>query len=424
MNIKKYSMKFRYFSYIMFLSLGISNCISYNHFGRPYPVHILPVDLFEYENKKFTYEDQKRLEAVYKFAPVIRHGAKPCWWKAHKKDEASRYNFITKFDYDKDKRCNNNKNNLMKKLENGNYYDLEATVYFSIIETETHRFITYHFYHAVDRSTYFPNLLWCLNLSHENDGENIQAVIRKSDPDDYIEFLAVESHNNTKISTAEYFDDLPVKIGKKINKKVQLVKYNKFNPICERLDNKRVDFSWKENIGKYSHPAIFVKSGKHSVTIDNSGKDRGNDIFFYPPLSPNSKNRYPTIWKNKDCKRYEYVLKPIRKTLWSMYIHNRHLGNDGVMDGYFRFPGEERGVIYEKIPRHYSGNYIACVFLGFKSNAGILPFAFDLPGKLIKKGRLFFDPASNYRKYLKIDSKISNWSEKYTYNPYLPKAIW
>ena len=106
-----------------------------------------------------------------------------------------------------------------------------------------------------------------------------------------------------------------------------------------------------------------------------------------------------------------------------MYIQNRFLGNQGVMDGYFRFTSEGRGVEYKKVPRHYHSKYIACVFLGFKSNAGLLPFSLDLPGKLIKRGRLFFDPASSYRKYLKIDP-ASTWSEDYTYHPYLPKKSW
>ena len=104
----------------------------------------------------------------------------------------------------------------MKESENGYCHDLEATVYYSIVETRTHRFITYHFYHAVDRSMYFPNILGLFNLSHENDGENIQLVIRKSEPEDYIEFIATESHVSTKISAPEYFENIPLRMGKTI----------------------------------------------------------------------------------------------------------------------------------------------------------------------------------------------------------------
>lgn len=420
----KNSMKLRYLPVMVFLVLLTSACLSYKHYARPDLERSIAAQLRDYRSGKFSKDEKKRIAAVYKFAPLIRHDTRPCWWKAYKKNEASRSNFITNFDYDKDKRCNNNKDNLLKKYKNGNYYDLEATVYYAVTETETHRFITYHFYHAVDRSVYFPNILRLFNYSHENDGENIQLVIRKSQSGDYIEFLAIECHNSTKIYTPEYFDYLPLKTGKKIDKKVILTNCNKLNPGCDRGHTKIDNFSWQEYIKKYSHPAIYIGSGKHGITNDTGRSSRTRDIYFYPPLSPGTKNRFPTTWKNKDCKRYEYRLIPIYTTLWSMYINNRHLGNDGVLNGYFRFSDKKRGVTYQKVPRHYNSDYLSCVLMGCKTNAGILPFAFDLPGKLIKKGRLFFDPASNYKKYLKIDPELANWSERYVFNPYLPQAAW
>lgn len=413
-----------FFQVVFILLLFMFSCLSCRQHRRPYLSPGLNEALSAGEHSPITAEDRRRIEAVYKFAPIIRHGAAPCWWKRHKKDFTGRYNFITRFDYDNDNKCDNNRDHLMKRLKNGKYYDLEAAVYYSIVETETHMFITYHFYHALDQAVYFPNLLRLWDLSHENDGENIQLVIRKSGSGDYIELIAMDSHIKTKIYAAAYYDRLPVKVPVKRSTKVPLCNCDVIEPVRLKMENKNNDISWKESIKKYTHPAIYIGSGKHAISSDRGRKERSDDIFFYPPVSPGSQTRFPVTWQDKDCKEYEYVLKPVRDTLWHLYINNRHLGNGGVMDGYFTYRNKERGIIYKRVPRHYRSDYIACVPFNFKSNSGILPFAFDLPGKQIKKGRLFFDPAANYRRYFKIDAAASNWSETYIYNPYLPKAAW
>jgi hypothetical protein len=412
------------FLFIVSLLILISACVTYRHNGRPRPEDYLLDYYKELENTQSENEKDERIQSVYRFAPVIRHSTRPCWYRSGKKDESFRTNFITDYDYDGDKNCNNNRDHLMKKSETGYDHDLGATVYYSIVETRTHGFITYHFYHVADRSMYFPNILGLFNLSHENDGENIQLVVRKSESGDYIELIAIESHIRTEICAPDYFDVIPLKMGKVINKRVKLVDCDGRSTTCKDLDKTMDVVLWKQYLRKYSHPAVYIKSGKHGISTGFSRKRRSSDIYFYPPLSPGSRARHATSWQSRECRRYEYKLKPIRKTLWHMYVHNCYIGNNGVMDGYFRFSDEKREVVYKRVPRHYHSNHIACVFLGFKSNSGLLPFSFDLPGKLIKRGRLFFNPASSYRKYLKIDPGTSNWSEDYVYNPYLPRKSW
>ena len=56
------------------------------------------------------------------------------------------------------------------------YTSEEHTVYYAVVETETHWFLTYHFYHAADY-TRCPVGLLPFGMEHENDGENLQVVV-------------------------------------------------------------------------------------------------------------------------------------------------------------------------------------------------------------------------------------------------------
>lgn len=376
------------------LILFLPGCSGYYHHMRPSPDYCRPC---KPRYKKIDpSQNREQIEAVHEFAPVIRHGAIPSWWKFHKKEEAERTNFITRFDYDGNNDCSDNEENLMKKRTGGRRFELEATVYYSIVETVTHRFVTYHFYHPTDCSVYFPNFS-LFGLAHENDGENIQVVVKKSKTGaDRIELVAMESHIGTKI----YF---PGNTGPKH------IELNAESTV--------------EVAG--NHPLVFVGSGKHPISNGSNRESRESDIFFHPPDFPDPDGSPPSSWDG-ETRKYTYKLKPVYDSLWMHYVQNRHLGDDGIMNGCFEFRDSERGVEYGKVPRHYNSDYISCVFMGFKSNAGILPFAFDLPGKYIKKGRLFFNPASNYKRYLdeRFGMDTSGWSEDYTYNLYLPESVW
>lgn len=89
------------------------------------------------------------------WAPIVYHGT------------ASPQDYLTRVDYDGDWVGNNNWDNF----PNG---DLAAHVYYSVIETETHFFLFYSFFHPRD---YEP---WCFpSLCHENDMESIQLVVLK-----------------------------------------------------------------------------------------------------------------------------------------------------------------------------------------------------------------------------------------------------
>src|SRR5512134_1356403 len=81
-----------------------------------------------------------------------------------------RQDLISNVDFDGDLVGNNN-------WENFDRFELKPTVYYAILETETHYFVSYHLFHPRD----WNHFTFWLNDTHENDGENFQIVVRKSD---------------------------------------------------------------------------------------------------------------------------------------------------------------------------------------------------------------------------------------------------
>ena len=79
--------------------------------------------------------------------------------------------FITKFDYDGDWKGDNN-------WRNAYLYDLPGHVYYSVIESTSHYFITYAFYHARDY-TARPYEGFAPKTEHENDMEGLHGHDRE-----------------------------------------------------------------------------------------------------------------------------------------------------------------------------------------------------------------------------------------------------
>ena len=97
--------------------------------------------------------------------------------------EGGRGDFITAVDYDGDFTCLNNWENLLSG-------DLDAVVYYSVQETDTHYFVGYYFYHPRDDAE-----IWLDR--HENDLEGVMLAIPKtdegfSDP----EYMYTQGHGN------------------------------------------------------------------------------------------------------------------------------------------------------------------------------------------------------------------------------------
>jgi hypothetical protein len=98
--------------------------------------------------------------------------------------------FITRFDFDGDWNAWNNQENLAS-----GSFDLPGAVYYSVIETGTHVFLAYAFFHPYDASLFTTQEAAACAL-HENDMEGVVIAVRKDglEPGDF-RLMATEAHN-------------------------------------------------------------------------------------------------------------------------------------------------------------------------------------------------------------------------------------
>lgn len=345
-----------------------------------------PIKIDTREDELDQYKD------IFKFAPVLIQLA----------NDNHKRNFITSFEYDGDQDTSNNWNNLPEG------YSLPAILYYSVVETETHYFMTFLSYHVEDRWESslgsFGNFF--LGGSHENDGENIQLVIKKNeDPDENRIVIAALQHH---LDHHFYIDP---QLG------VDLAELNSGgNPYFHYLNNTTLKILDKR-------PYLFLEAGKHGLggnykilkdaLLDATGTP-GHEIVFWPN-NPNKEIPSGEDWQPK-IKKYRYGFESIRFALWERYRKGKDIGDEGIMDGGFEveLQRDEQTCLYREIPRFFNSDRMSALFIG-KRDAGIMPFYFW-------EGRLFFDPARNYKNLLKLlNLKQENWSECYIYNPYLPK---
>ncbi|MFJ4844739.1 MULTISPECIES: hypothetical protein [unclassified Streptomyces] len=112
------------------------------------------------------------------------------WAPLHYQDTSSAYytaDYLSPVDYDGDWNTRNNWENL-----DANTQRLTGTAYYSVVETSTHWFITYAFFHPRDWKDYPINL-----TGHENDMEGVLEVVRK-DGSTYgsLQAAVTQAHDN------------------------------------------------------------------------------------------------------------------------------------------------------------------------------------------------------------------------------------
>jgi hypothetical protein len=120
-----------------------------------------------FSNSKISLTDSQKLDLLNKFAPVIYHNTRgdiPGGYTYHRTGD-----FMLRIDFDGDWNSLNNWENCA--ADKG---DMKGYAYASIVETETHWFAGYHFFHAIDDAVFKID-------RHENDMEDAYICIRKSD---------------------------------------------------------------------------------------------------------------------------------------------------------------------------------------------------------------------------------------------------
>lgn len=132
---------------------------------------------------------------------------------------------LRRFDYDNDWDGGNNWDNL----ETGSS---QAYVYYAAIETASHWFLIYNFFHARD---YSDNCV--VGTCHENDNEGIVLTVRKNDTEfGQLEVLESLAHNNVYSYTAN-------------------------RAIRNGAHNIEADIVFYEG----SHPVVFLEAGGHGA---------------------------------------------------------------------------------------------------------------------------------------------------------------
>jgi len=343
---------------------------------------------------QYAIEDElSQYAVIWQYAPLFLHYT----------FEDTRLNFLTRVDYDGDLDTNNNKDNLYTLRTPDN--ELPAAVYYAIVATDTHYFLTYFLYHARDawEKSWCKGLYWWLGGCHENDGESVQLVIERahSEKADRLVLIAVQSHNTHTFFLLDE-EQPPERLPPLYAWRSQDASYHRIAR-HEVLQDRR--------------PVIYVEPGKHGLAL------RPDDLFANmasvcrPPsfetaqilrFSPTRQRGVGDRWQ-ADRMQYEYSLESIKTTFWDRYIGGYALGRKGMMEGGVRVTLARGSYIttLKKIPRYFNGNEWSGLFV--KTNAGLMPFYFG-------EGKLFFDPAYYYAEVLEMSSQ--EWATTYEYNPY------
>lgn len=293
-----------------------------------------------------------------------------------------RADHLHRFDYDGDLQGDNNWDNLEKGSS-------QAYVYYAAMETETHWFLHYNFFHPRD---YSDNCV--VGTCHENDNEGVILTVKKDGSEfGKLELLETLAHNN-------------------------VYTYTNRRDLRKSLHNVDGEMALVDE----THPVVFLEAGGHGAL---GGADR-KSFFDAKKLSWKQNTgltfEYKGVAENNKGglgERIGYDLLPIYEHWWKP--HQRSDAQGGKMFADFV---EYRPFGNRPRPENAS---LASAFLGRKHASNkARPFWgwFDEAGKRKKvfaPGQWALDPAYSVRQSLKFPNN-EKWSFDYIYNPYLGVA--
>ena len=322
-----------------------------------------------------------RLEVARAYAPYVYH-------EVH--EERGRQDIPTRVDFDGNLRGDDNWDHLPD-------YELPPALYYAVLETETHWFIAYHIFHPRDYS--------CVTLgvheSHENDGENLQVVVRKATG--RVELLFTQAHYCGGVYAAPgsgYADGTEGIRGPLL--------------LVDEAGRPAAD-------GR--HAAVFVQAYGHGIygALDGGAskvrvEPDGRAVFeraglVFRPARPGEGVREPALDAREPV---PYALESTAAKLWPGLRDGDRavLGEDGLVDGTLAYEDERVRI---GVPRYYEADR----FSGpFGPDRGISPFAVDFGFSEGTLGALFFDPARRYAECLKVPGP---WSRAYIRYPFRNK---
>lgn len=287
--------------------------------------------------------------------------------------------YLARFDYDGNWKGEDNWENLSKGSS-------KAFVYYAVMETETHWFLIYNFFHPRDYSDFCV-----VGTCHENDNEGLILTVRKDGSKfGKIEVMETLAHNNIYSFT----NNSAIKKG------------------VHNIDGK-IEF-YKE-----SHPMIFIEAGGHGVFSSDSKAS----LFDSAKMQFKENTGVTYIYgKKAESPKYSndrnvsYALLPIYDEWWSKGIQETNLANE-TFDDFF---------VYEPFGNRpkASSLFISGAFHGKTASKNMAkPFWawFDKrtrDKKILNTGQWALDPAYSVSMNLNFPNNLPV-SLDYIFNPFL-----
>lgn len=292
-----------------------------------------------------------------------------------------RRDFITKFNFDGNWNGSDN-------LEHLAQFPLHASVYYSVIESTTHYFVTYCFYHPQDYAKVTGPACGFFNRigEHENDLEGGQMVIEK-DGSEFGKLVVMETlaHN----AFYQYENDSRVR-----------------DMHSDASVNDDIDGHVLFEAGDTSHPMVLVECLGHGVhAYGHNGKEVSkNDSYVVYRFGGTA-----GLPRDKNDHDVKYDLIDMTDPADGIWTHRREFEGDAKP---YANPISEwwNGFGYEG---HES---IGGAFYGHQGNQAKPPWGWTAKG--VNKGDWFIIPAYTFAKHLSIPG-LKPEKSAYIYNPYL-----
>ena len=306
---------------------------------------------------------EHRALAAY-YAPVV-----------YQESRSAILDYITRFDYDGDWNGSNNWRNAYR-------YELRANVYYGVVESTNHVFITYAFYHPRDYSAR-PLEGIAPKTEHENDMEGCMLIIEK-DKTAWGRPILLETLAHDHFYRYD-------------NPKYRRVKKGK-NALP--LDGSIV-FLKEVDETHHQQPAIFIEAEGHGVKA--ATEQVRNQDFKHPGIIYRFAGRGAEVPRNNIDPDVSYDLISIEDTLWAK---RSEIGTTSLYccgDSY-SLPGGQTMLIGSA----FNGPIGGC--------AAKPPWGWDQANDgPIEQGDLFRDPV----KAVAAQVQIEGWGGTYVHNPYL-----
>ena len=320
-------------------------------------------------------------------------------------DQGARADVPLRVHYDGDLEHRNNWDHLPD-------HPLPAHLYYGLVATASHYFITYMHYHARD---WEPVCVGILTACHEGDLEDVQLVVER-DETGFGHVVLVRAHHHGQNT---YWTNDPVTVTGGIAGQIDFESLEGAVSATQDTD--------------HSHLRVFAQSGGHGLapcwaannTIPPYGMPKvqcpdgsdqgfgGGDGIRYVPGEGPPPNYAPEM--ETDGEAVPYALEGVFPTLWAW----RHEVGSGLLyreSDVFHYVGARKGAFQTSGPIGVTLD--AQQFLN-DTSGGHAPWNHKEFGS--EKGDIFLDPAYAYAILLGVTSL--DWSMTYTVHPYLPDAL-